>query len=69
MATSDRTSHASLACPSCGSYDVERMYVAQVRLDACACSGCGERWDEDKASGNRRSRSDRSSVLLRPKRR
>jgi transposase-like protein len=69
MATSDRTTHGSLACPSCGSYAVQRMYVAQIGADACACSGCGERWDEDKGSGARRGRSDRASVLLRPKRR
>ena len=53
-----------LTCPFCASYEVTRLFVASVGLDACECSTCNARWDEDRASGQYCGRSDRSSVLL-----
>lgn len=55
-------------CPFCNSYDVARLYVASVNIDACECSGCGARWDEDRGTGEYRGRADRTSVLM-PRRR
>lgn len=66
MTSNERHNHGfHPSCPNCGSDSVGRMLVAQLRMDSCACADCGERWDEDVASGKRRNRSDRSSVLLR----
>jgi ribosomal protein L37AE/L43A len=53
-----------LQCPFCGAYEVERLFLASIGLDACACDCCGARWDEDAASGEYRGRSAASSVLV-----
>lgn len=50
-------------CPYCESFDVDRLFLASVGLDSCACLTCGARWDEDVASGEFRGRSSRSSVM------
>lgn len=50
-------------CPFCTSHDVDRLYLASLRLDSCACLSCGARWDEDPASGAFRGRAERSSIL------
>ena len=50
-------------CPYCRSFEVDRMYLASLRLDSCACLACGARWDEDAVSGEFRGRSTRSSVM------
>ena len=50
-------------CPYCDSFDVDRLYVAPLGVDACACLTCGARWDEDAASGEFRGRANSSSVL------
>ena len=50
-------------CPYCSSFDVDRLYLASLRLDSCACLTCGARWDEDAASGEFRGRSSQSSVM------
>ena len=50
-------------CPFCTSHEVDRLYLATLRLDSCACLSCGARWDEDPESGEFRGRSDRSSIL------
>ena len=52
-----------LACPFCGAYEVERLYLASLALDSCVCTTCGARWDEDAASGEFRGRASQSSVL------
>ncbi len=54
---------AHFQCPYCDSFDVERLYLASLHLDSCACSSCGARWDEDVRSGEFRGRSSTSSVL------
>jgi transposase-like protein len=52
-----------LQCPFCNSYEIERLYLASLRLDSCQCESCGARWDEDTDSGEFRGRADRTSVL------
>ena len=51
----ERAGH--LRCPFCEAYEVERLYLASLRLDACACGSCGARWDEDPVSGDYKGRS------------
>jgi transposase-like protein len=58
---SDGTGH--LQCPFCNSYEVERLYLASLRLDSCACQSCGASWDEDPVTGAYRGRASRSSVV------
>ena len=41
----------------------DRLYLATLRIDSCACLSCGARWDEDAESGAFRGRATRSSVL------
>ena len=53
-----------LACPFCSSYEVDRMFVASTRVDACQCTTCNARWDEDPVTGEYRGRADRSSVIV-----
>ena len=53
-----------LACPFCGSYEVERLFVASIHMDSCHCSVCGSAWDED-TGGHYRARGDGGSVLVR----
>jgi len=62
--TADTATAPHLACPFCGSYDVERLFVASARLDMCECRACSARWDEDSLTGEYRGRADRSSVLM-----
>ena len=50
-------------CPYCGSFEVDRLYLASLGLDSCACLSCGARWDEDATSGEFRGRASQSSVL------
>ena len=50
-------------CPYCSSFEVDRLYLASLRLDSCACLTCGARWDEDAASGEFRGRSSQSAVM------
>lgn len=57
----DRAEHFS--CPFCASYEVERMFLAALHLDSCACLSCGARWDQDAVSGEFRGRANSSSVL------
>jgi hypothetical protein len=52
-----------LRCPFCEAYEVERLYLASLCLDSCACGSCGARWDEDAATGEFRGRSSESSVI------
>ncbi len=40
-----------LRCPYCDSYEVDRLYLASLRVDSCICASCGARWDEDTATG------------------
>lgn len=60
---------ARLRCPYCESYGVQRLYLASVRLDACECSECGARWDEEPATGAFRGRGSRHSIVDRSLRR
>jgi hypothetical protein len=52
-----------LRCPFCEGYEVDRLFLASLGLDSCACSACGARWDEDLESGDYRGRSDPQSVI------
>jgi hypothetical protein len=52
-----------LGCPFCEAFDVERLYLASVNLDACACRSCGARWDEKRATGEFVGRGSRASVI------
>jgi transposase-like protein len=58
---SERVGH--LQCPFCEAYEVERLYMASVRLDSCICDSCGARWEEDPVTGEYRGRSAKQSVL------
>jgi hypothetical protein len=51
-----------LRCPFCEAYEVDRLYLASVRLDSCACLACGAQWDEDPISGEYHGRAARTSV-------
>ena len=56
---------AHLQCPFCNSYDVARLFVASLGLDSCECAACSAHWDEERASGRYRGRSDTASILMR----
>lgn len=45
-----------LQCPFCEAYDIDRLYLASLRVDSCICSSCGARWDEDASTGEYRGR-------------
>ncbi len=45
-----------LQCPFCDSYEIDRLYLASLRVDSCVCTSCGARWDEDAATGEFRGR-------------
>ncbi|MGH9177083.1 MAG: hypothetical protein ACRD0N_00820 [Acidimicrobiales bacterium] len=67
-AEEQRRGHARpgrLQCPFCNSYDVARLFVASLDLDACQCAACGSRWDEERSSGRYCGRSDRASIVVR----
>jgi hypothetical protein len=51
-----------LGCPYCSSYEVERLYLASVRLDSCRCRACGAGWDETLDTGEFRGRAQKSSA-------
>ncbi len=57
------TDSGHFECPFCTSHEVDRLYLASLRLDSCACLSCGARWDEDAESGEFRGRAARSSIL------
>ena len=59
----DAGDEAHFTCPYCTSHEVDRLYLASLRLDSCACLSCGARWDEDADSGTFRGRASRSSIL------
>jgi hypothetical protein len=61
MTTNDRAGH--LQCPFCEAYEVERLFLASLRLDSCACTSCGARWDEDRISGDFVGRAAKESVV------
>jgi hypothetical protein len=52
-----------LQCPFCLGYDVDRMYLASLQLDSCACAGCGARWDEKVGTGEFVGRGSRATVV------
>jgi hypothetical protein len=52
-----------LCCPFCESYDVSRVYLASLDLDACACAECGARWDERTKDGEFVGRGTRATVI------
>ena len=59
---SDGAGH--LQCPFCEAYEVERLYLASLRVDSCACASCGARWDEDPITGEYRGRAPKHGVEL-----
>ena len=61
MSSGERSHH--LSCPFCEAYEVERLYLASLFIDSCACTSCGARWDEDPTSGAFKGRSSESSVV------
>lgn len=63
MTGSDNGRH--FECPFCHAFDVDRLYIASLNVDACQCAACGEKWDEDSATGRFRGRAARESVFLR----
>ncbi|MGH9086485.1 MAG: hypothetical protein ACRDYW_13635, partial [Acidimicrobiales bacterium] len=60
MAMNEHARH--LQCPFCEAYEVERLYLASLRLDSCACASCGARWDEDPVTGDYKGRGGKQSV-------
>jgi hypothetical protein len=40
-------------------HEVERLYLATMKLDTCECLSCGARWDQEP-SGTYRGRASRS---------
>jgi hypothetical protein len=52
-----------LQCPFCQGYDVDRLYLASVQLDSCACADCGARWDERVGTGEFVGRGSSATVL------
>ena len=45
-----------LRCPFCEAYEIDRLYLASLRIDSCVCTSCGARWDEDTSTGQYRGR-------------
>jgi hypothetical protein len=52
-----------MQCPFCGGYDVERLYLASLQVDACACLSCSARWDERVSSGEFIGRGSKATIL------
>ena len=50
-------------CPYCEAFEVDRLFLATLKLDSCVCLTCGARWDEDATSGEFRGRASRFSVV------
>ena len=44
---------------------MERLYLASLHMDSCACSGCGARWDEVKGTGLYAGHGSRATVFAR----
>jgi hypothetical protein len=59
---SERAGH--LQCPFCEAYEVERLYLASLRVDSCACASCGARWEEDPVTGDYRGRAAKEGLEL-----
>jgi hypothetical protein len=59
--TSDCTS--PLECPFCGAWEVDRLYLGTLDLDACTCTACGARWDQDSTTGRYRGRGSKESIV------
>jgi transposase-like protein len=55
-----------LRCPFCGAYEVDRLYLASLRLDSCECRACGARWDEELGTGVYRERGSRAPTAPNP---
>jgi hypothetical protein len=51
-----------LQCPFCEAYEVDRLYLASLRVDSCACLACGARWEEDPVSGDFRGRAPKQGL-------
>jgi hypothetical protein len=52
-----------MQCPFCEAYEVDRLYLASVGFDSCACTSCGARWDEEAGSGDYRGLAAPESVI------
>ena len=52
-----------LQCPFCEAYEVERLYLASLKLDSCECRACNARWDEDSSTGAYRGRGSSTSQV------
>lgn len=55
-AVSSDPGQGRLQCPYCDSYEIDRLYLASLRVDSCVCTSCGARWDEDASTGEFRGR-------------
>jgi len=53
----------SFECPYCTSSHVDRLFLASLNLDTCACLACGARWDEDATTGEFRGRAASASAF------
>ena len=58
------SARSSLRCPYCSGYEVRRLYLGTVDVDACDCGACGARWDERHSDGAFVARGSRATVLL-----
>jgi hypothetical protein len=54
---------SSFECPYCTSSYVDRLFLASLNLDTCACLACGARWDEDATTGEFRGRAATGSMV------
>ena len=52
-----------LECPFCGAYEIDRLYLGTVHLDACTCMACGAQWDQEPVTGRYRGRGNQDSVV------
>jgi hypothetical protein len=57
-------SGGALQCPYCSGYEVRRLYLGTLDVDACDCRACGARWDERRSDGAFLGRGSRTTVLL-----
>lgn len=60
MGSSEGDVGGRLGCPFCEAYQVDRLYLASVRVDSCICLACGARWDEDASTGAYKGRESRA---------
>ena len=54
-----------LQCPFCSGYEVDRLYLASLDVDSCACSACGARWDEKHDTGDFVGRGSKATIFTR----